>query len=503
MSKHINIFAICLITMSAAVGMAQYEDRFDGTTSSNWVRESLLDHGSAEWSISGGKMNFFTGSSQSSENQVLIKYQNPFSNSQDWSFRIGMNNASTAQLQVFVGNFDYTDCFGVTLKGYADGSKIWGAEYPGPNYWMPGGITASASQQGSIKVDYKASSGIYSLLYANGGVDPISNNYSYNLLNSYASPEKGNVSLYIGMNTSEGVGGGQAYVDNFKAIPEPSSITLILYGLLCMIGFRRLCKNSKGLTLSLLFGCFLWGYEAKGEIIDPSLSHQLLTIQNSPSVAYSFKISQNTTTLNDWGVFLNSKAKTSDSFNLYKPSDFTRSLDNGVYSYSLLNTAEGSNPVRGINLYDAYRYVNWIENGANSDSGTENGTYDLSNLSQWGLAERNSSSKYFVQSSSEWLWAVQSINTESNYFEWTDTPHYFDEGSTQVSRGALIMQLQYDSSASSISPVIWTYADTPYRSEGFGSGEMTFRVAGVPEPSALSLLAVGLGALTMMRRCRS
>jgi hypothetical protein len=251
-----------------------------------------------------------------------------------------------------------------------------------------------------------------------------------------------------------------------------------------------------------LFGSFLWGYEAKGEIIDPSLSHQLLTIQNSPSVAYSFKISQNTTTLNDWGVFLNSKAKTSDSFNLYKPTDFTRSLDNGLYSYSLLNTAEGSNPVRGINLYDAYRYVNWIENGANSDSGTENGAYDLSNLSQWGLAERSNSSKYFVQSNSEWLSAVQSINTESNYFEWTDTPHSY-EGSTQVSSGALIMQLRYDSSASSISPVIWTYADTPYRSEGFGPGEMTFRVAGVPEPSALSLLTIGLGALALVRRRRA
>jgi hypothetical protein len=257
------------------------------------------------------------------------------------------------------------------------------------------------------------------------------------------------------------------------------------------------------LTLNVILGSVLWGYEAKGEIIDPSLSHQLLTIQNSPSVPYSFKISQNTTTLNDWGVFLNSKAKTSDSFNLYKPSDFTRSIDNGVYSYSLLNTAEGSNPVRGINLYDAYRYVNWIENGANSDSGTENGTYDLSNLSQWGLAERNSSSKYFVQSNSEWLSAVQGINTESNYFEWTDTPHYFYEGSTQVCNGALIMQLRYDSSASGISPVIWTYADTPYRAEGFATGEMTFRVAYVPEPSTFSLCVVGLGGLAMFRRRRS
>ena len=499
MSKHINIFAICLITMSAAVGMAQYEDRFDGTTSSNWVRESLLDHGSAEWSISGGKMNFFTGSSPTSDNQVLIKYQNPFSNSQDWSFRIGMNNASTAQLQVFVGNFDYTDCFGVTLKGYADGSKIWGAEYPGPNYWMPGGITASASQQGSIKVDYKASSGIYSLLYANGGVDPISNNYSYNLLNSYASPEKGNVSLYIGMNTSEGVGSGQAYVDNFNTVPEPSSTLLLSLGLGCLFCVKRFLreKDKKAIWLFILTGISLYNNEARSTTyftISPNLSHQLVEV-TSPFVPYSYKISQNMTTSSDWLVFLNNKAKTSDPYGLFKTSDFSRALSNGEYSYSLLNSTAGNQPIRGINLYDAYRYANWIENGASSNSDTETGSYNLLglNINNNNLANRSGSAHFFIQTVNEWQRSLDVINTNVGYDEWTDSYSIYDNGAYIV----------HNDVPAGLSSQISFYADKPERALGFGGADLSFRIVSVPEPSALSLLAVGLGGWAMMRRRRS
>ena len=225
MSKHLKIFSIFLITLSAAVGMAQYEDRFDGTTSSNWSRESLLDLGSAEWSISGGRMNFFTGSSPTDDNQVLVKYQNPFSNSQDWSFQIGMNNSSGAQLQVFVSNSNYSDYFGVTLR-----STLWGAEFPGHAYWEGGGITAQASQQGSIKVDYVSSTQTYSLSYFNGGIDPISNPYPWTHLNSYLASETGNVNLFVGIQTGEVATNGRAYVDNLKTIPEPSALSLLVLG---------------------------------------------------------------------------------------------------------------------------------------------------------------------------------------------------------------------------------------------------------------------------------
>ena len=500
MTKHPTIFSIFLITISAAVGMAQYEDRFDGTTSSTWSRESLLDLGSAEWSISGGRMNFFTGSSPTSDNQVLIKYQNPFSNSQDWSFQIGMNNASTAQLQVFVGNANYSDYFGVTLKGYPDGSKVWGAEFPGHQYWVPpNGITANASQQGSIKVDYKASTSTYSLLYANGGMDPISNNYSYSLLNSYTSSEKGNVSLFVGVNTSAVVTSGQVFVDNLKTIPEPSSAVLLWIGLGCLFCVKRFLKekNKKAIWLFILTGISLCNNEARSTTyftISPNLSHQLVEV-TSPFVPYSYKISQNMTTSSDWLVFLNSKAKTSDPYGLFKTSDFSRALSNGEYSYSLLNSSAGNQPMRGINLYDAYRYANWVENGASSNSDTETGSYDLLglNINNNNLANRSGSAHFFIQSVNEWQRSLDVINTDVGYDEWTDSHSPYNNGAYIV----------HNDVPAGLSSQISFYADKPERALGFGGADISFRIVSVPEPSALSLLAVGLGGLAMMRRRRS
>jgi hypothetical protein len=42
-----------------------------------------------------------------------------------------------------------------------------------------------------------------------------------------------------------------------------------------------------------------------------------------------------------------------------------------------------------------------------------------------------------------------------------------------------------------------------YNTNDMGSIDVGFRVAMVPEPSVLSLLAVGLGGMAMMRRRRS
>ena len=203
------------------------------------------------------------------------------------------------------------------------------------------------------------------------------------------------------------------------------------------------------------------------------------------------------TTSSDWLVFLNSKAKTSDQFNLFKSSDFIKTTEsNGSFSYSLLNNSTANLPVRFVNLYDCYRYVNWIENGATETSDTETGTYNLLslNFSIGEVTVRDPNAKYFIQSTSEWLNALGEINTDNNYYEWSDTAGYYATTAQFMYPNALNHDGTY-------SPAV--YADGPGRGAGFNNVDISFRIGSVPEPSALSLLAVGLGGLAILQRRRS
>jgi hypothetical protein len=248
----------------------------------------------------------------------------------------------------------------------------------------------------------------------------------------------------------------------------------------------------------IIIGINIWEAQSQTafEIVNNDLSHQLLTIPISGS-PFSYKISQNMTTLNDWNIFLNTKAKTSDQFNLFKSSDFIKTTgSNGSFSYSLLNNSTANLPVRFVNLYDCYRYVNWIENGATETSDTETGTYNLLslNFSIGEVTVRDPNAKYFIQSTSEWLNALGEINTDNNYYEWSDTTGYYATTAQFMYPNALNHDGTY-------SPAV--YADGPGRGAGFNNVDISFRIGSVPEPSALSLLAVGLGGLAMMRRRRS
>jgi hypothetical protein len=200
------------------------------------------------------------------------------------------------------------------------------------------------------------------------------------------------------------------------------------------------------------------------------------------------------TSLSDWLVFLNAKAKIADPSGLFKATDFSRTQSNGIYAYSLRNAGTGNNPVRNINLYDAYRYVNWIENGADENADTEVGSYNLTGLdiSKRDLAQRVGTAKYFIQTRDEWFgaWYSGIINTPVSYREWTT--------STNVYGFPIYMYAYAHYAGGLIGP--GAGADVPGRSSVPG-GEMSFRITSVPEPSSLSLLLAG-GAVLMAGRRR-
>ena len=241
--KSKTLLVLCTVSLLSSLSFGQIlVDRFDGTTSSNWQRLTFLDIGSATSSIQNGILTFSTPG-LATENQVFLS--NPaisLSNSKNWSVEVGMGKTTRVQLQLFVSNSDFSDHFGVTLGGYfGANNQKWGAEFPG-NEWWASGIRNDAAQQGAIKIEYNALNNMYSLFYSNQGLDPISNNYIWNLSNSRSATEQAGVQLYLGMNTGNtAVTEGQLFFDNLRVIPEPSALSLLAVGLggLAMLRRRR------------------------------------------------------------------------------------------------------------------------------------------------------------------------------------------------------------------------------------------------------------------------
>jgi formylglycine-generating enzyme required for sulfatase activity len=220
----------------------------------------------------------------------------------------------------------------------------------------------------------------------------------------------------------------------------------------------------------------------------------------------------------------------------------------------------GNQPAATITWYEAAAFVNWL----NTSTG-KTAAYDLAwNGSAWRMnlwsseqawavggtnLYRNKDAFYFLPSENEWVKAAFYNPAGSNYF---DYPTASSSIPTAVAGGTNAGTAVYNNgeigpaivdSAGGLSPYgtmgqggnvkEWTesafdganslstesraarggyYGSVAINLRSFARDEkdpaiwvndLGFRVASVPEPSALSLLAIGLGGLAMMRRRRS
>jgi formylglycine-generating enzyme required for sulfatase activity len=214
-------------------------------------------------------------------------------------------------------------------------------------------------------------------------------------------------------------------------------------------------------------------------------------------------------------------------------------------------------PGTGISWYEAATYVNWLNT---STGGTAAYKFSGSTFQLWSAGDagynannmfRNSLAKYVIASSNEWYKGAYGKADGS----WSNFPNGSDSAPTAVAGGTDANTAVYGqsffagpadiTSAGGLSAYgtmgqggnVWEWNETAYdgtndtdyenrelrggawndnsnnldaassRSYGnpavesyFGLG---FRVASVPEPSALSLLVIGLGGLALVRRRRS
>jgi formylglycine-generating enzyme required for sulfatase activity len=219
-----------------------------------------------------------------------------------------------------------------------------------------------------------------------------------------------------------------------------------------------------------------------------------------------------------------------------------------------------SKPATGISWYEAATYVNWLNTSTGGTAAYKfvGGTFKLWSAGDAGYNAnnifRNSLAKYVIASSDEWYKGAYGKSDGS----WSDFPNGSDSAPTAVAGGTSANTAVYAQSygagpaditnAGGLSAYgtmaqggnVWEWNETAYDGtndtegekeisrggswiseqrieytdwldarflqEHFPASEYTdvgFRVVSVPEPSAISLLAVALGGWAMMRRRRS
>jgi formylglycine-generating enzyme len=131
------------------------------------------------------------------------------------------------------------------------------------------------------------------------------------------------------------------------------------------------------------------------------------------AVAYNYRIGTTEVTNAQYAEFLNAKA-TSDPLQLYSPQmgsasrgGISRDGVDGSYSYSV-RANMGNKPVNFVNVYDAMRFTNWLQNGQGSGD-TESGGYTLNGGTPFPSnpeVTRNSGATWFLPSEDEWYKAA-------------------------------------------------------------------------------------------------
>jgi PEP-CTERM putative exosortase interaction domain len=140
------------------------------------------------------------------------------------------------------------------------------------------------------------------------------------------------------------------------------------------------------------------------------------------AVAYEFNLGRYEVTIEQYTTFLNTVAAT-DTYSLYNPSmasdlniaGITQTGSSGSFSYSALGSP--NRPITYVSWFDAARFANWMNNGANFEASTETGAYTL-NGATTGIITKNVGATWWIPSEDEWYKAAYSKGGGTNTGYW-------------------------------------------------------------------------------------
>ena len=122
-----------------------------------------------------------------------------------------------------------------------------------------------------------------------------------------------------------------------------------------------------------------------------------------------------------------------------KAYGIVRSGESGNYTYGVVGSADL--PVTGLSSVDAYRFCNWLHNGARSDSSTETGAYTLTGASS-SIVSANQNALFRLPTYNEWYKAAfyKGASQSAGYWNY---PTKSDALPTAVRPGSGVNQANY------------------------------------------------------------
>ncbi len=272
---------------------------------------------------------------------------------------------------------------------------------------------------------------------------------------------------------------------------------------------------------------------------------------NLGSVSDIFRIAPTETSNSDYVAFLNAVDPGGTNPNGVYDTRMTSDTNGGIAfnagasagaKYSVktgsraLNATYATMPVNYVSWFSAARFINWLENGQQSDpTSMEDGTYTLNGATGGSVVARNSGSTYFLPSVDEWYKAAfyngstyTDYQTNSNVAPNAslnialanvgnfagisggpmDVGAYANAGSayglyemmgnvteiTETSFGGQFRAMGGGFGAPN--PASWNATANPILKNGnFSNVSYGFRVAAVPEPSTFALAGIGIAGL--------
>lgn len=141
-----------------------------------------------------------------------------------------------------------------------------------------------------------------------------------------------------------------------------------------------------------------------------------------------FRIGKYPITVEQFCLFLNSVAGTSDPYGLYNSwmqddiinGSIVRTPFSGHFYYSAKPERKNF-PINYVSWFDAARFCNWVQNGCHEgnedDSTTETGAYTLQGKNDGALVPVNESAQYYIPSEDQWYKAAY-YNGQGEYYEY-------------------------------------------------------------------------------------